>query len=219
MLGQTYTRLAKSGVVLGFSYVHAEGAASDLAKSLTLTGEVADDHLFETTDHALEAFEEELLEKLAADWAHAGAWTVSDFATSFGLDEEECAVLADVLQERRYEAGDVVCRQGEQGDSMFLVSHGSAEVTIPILELSRRRRLATLTPGTFYGEMSLLDGLPRSADVQADGPLVCFELTLDAFERLREHHPQLAMKIYTAIGRILGGRLRDANALITELDA
>ena len=67
--------------------------------------------------------------------------------------------------------------------------------------------------------MALLDGLPRAAGVRATGRLEVLELTFDAFSKLSEERPQVAMKIQKSIGRILGTRLRGANALILELDS
>jgi CRP-like cAMP-binding protein len=69
------------------------------------------------------------------------------------------------------------------------------------------------------GEISLLDGLPRSAGVRATGPLTAYQLSHDAFLRLAAEHPGIAVKIQAGVGGVLGTRLRRANALIAELDS
>ena len=61
--------------------------------------------------------------------------------------------------------------------------------------------------------------MPKPAGVRATGRLEVLELTFDAFSKLSEERPQVAMKIQKSIGRILGTRLRGANALILELDS
>ena len=135
------------------------------------------------------------------------------------MDDEESAIVARFLSSRHFEAGDFIFYEGDTGRSMYLLSRGSADVSIPIPEEGRRRRLATFAEGTIFGEMALLDGLPRAAGVQASGPLEVFELSHESFEELSTAHPQIAVKIQATIGRILGARLRGANALILELDS
>ena len=218
ILGQAYERLRNTGLSVGFSYVVPDRAESEIARNLILTGSVFPEDCFDTTDHALEVFEDGLLEKLDAAAAQAEDWSIVDFANALGLEEEEHETFARHLRTRQYDAGEFVVRQGETGASMFFLSRGSADVTIPILERGRRRRLSTLTRGTAFGEMSLLSGFPRSADVRAREDLICFELTRAELASLRKRHPEIAMKVFSGIGRILGARLQEANDLISELD-
>ena len=95
----------------------------------------------------------------------------------------------------------------------------SAIVSITGNVAGRRRRSATFSQGTVFGEMALLDGKPRAAGIQATGPIEVYELSYEAFTELSKQHPSLAVKIQAALGRILGSRLRGANALILELDS
>jgi len=218
VIGQTYERLAATGVMFGFSYVSPQGDRPDLAWSLTLTGGVSGDHCFATTDAALEACEEDLLARLETEGPDVVEWSLDRFARSLELNPEEQRILSAMLRNRSYAPGEAVCRIGAPGDSMFLVSRGSADVSIPIPESGRSRRLSTVTAGTIIGEMALLDGETRSADIVAKDHLFCFELTATSFAELQREHPEIAGKIYTALVRILGSRLREANALISELD-
>ena len=102
---------------------------------------------------------------------------------------------------------------------MFFVSRGAVDVSIEIPDQDRRRRLATLTQGTLFGEMSLLDNEPRSADLEAKESLICYELRVDRFKELAASRPDIANTVYTAIGKSLGSRLRDTLELIGELDS
>jgi sulfate permease, SulP family len=220
VLGQTYDRLKKSGTTLAFGYAEPDGigADSEFAENLLLAG-IPEARLFDTTDRALEYFEEGLLMKLAADDWGGEAWTVADFARACEMDEGEAAVFAKALAPHDYNAGEYVFRIGDTGRSMYFLSQGAADVVIPVPGEGRDRRLATFQRGTLFGEMALLDGLPRAASVRARDPLDCFELTLERFEELGRDHPRVAMKIQTTIGKVLGGRLRDTNALVLELDS
>lgn len=218
VLGQTFQRVRKQGATLAFGHVVREGTAREIHENLLAAG-IPEARLFDTTDHALEYFEEGLLLKLSADDVHGGGWSVEDFAQALGLDPDEIDDFAGHLNERKYRAGQYVFRRGDDGRSMYFLSSGSADVTIPVPGESRDRRLATFARGTLFGEMALLDGLPRAASVHAVEPLICFELTPDNFDRLRVERPSIAMKVQATIGRILGSRLRAANSLILELDS
>jgi anti-anti-sigma regulatory factor len=218
VLGQTFQRLRSRGATLAFSYVTSGGLKPEIAEDLLLNG-VPEARLFESTDAALEYFEEGLLMKIGAGESRPGGWALADFGESWGMDEEECAILDGFLEPRHFEAGDFVFREGDTSRSMYLLARGSADVSIPIPGEGRRRRLATFAQGTIFGEMALLDGLPRAAGVQASGPLELFELSHESFVELSANHADIAVKLQGTIGRILGVRLRGANELILESDS
>jgi small-conductance mechanosensitive channel len=90
-----------------------------------------------------------------------------------------------------YGSGETVVRQGEDGQSMFVVLSGSVSV---VLEPSREE-IARIQPGGYFGEMSLLTGEPRSATVLAVGDLVAVEIGADLFRRLATVHPAAIEKI------------------------
>jgi len=155
---------------------------------------------------------------LGADALRISAWAVADFGKAWGLNADECVVLERYLDRRVFESGDVVFEEGDRSRSMFLISRGTADVTIPIRD-GRRSRLATFQQGTVFGEMALLDGEPRAARIEATASLEVFELTHEAFDRLHAEEHATAMKIQRAVSRVLGKRLRGANELILELDS
>lgn len=216
-LGQIYQRLGRRGATVAFSRLVPGHVNTEIAEELALNG-VPSIHMFESADRALEVFEEALLTKLGADALRIPAWTVADFGNTWRLTPEESAVLEKYLEPRTFETGDTVCREGADGRSMFLISRGTADVMISVGE-GRRSRVATFQQGTTFGEMAFLDGEPRAADIDATSPLEVFELTHEAFARLHEEEHNTAMKVQTAIGRVLGTRLRGANELILELES
>jgi len=134
------------------------------------------------------------------------------------LCPEESAVLEKYLDPKSFDEGDVVFREGDGGRSMFLISRGTADVMISVPG-GRRARVATFQQGTAFGEMAFLDGEPRAAQIDATSRLEVFELTQGAFDRLHLEEHETAMKVQTAIGRVLGTRLRGANELILELES
>jgi sulfate permease, SulP family len=218
VLGQTFTRLRGRGTTLGFSHVLPGELRPEIAEDLMLNG-VPEARMFESTDRAMEYFEEGLLMKLGADEFDEMGWTLSMFADGWGLSDEEAAVLESYVSERWFDGGDFLFREGDTDRSLFMLRRGAADVTIPIPGETRHRRLGTVAKGTVVGEISLIDGLPRSAGVCATGPVDAYELTHEAFRRLASEHPTIAIKIQAGIGAVLGTRLRRANALIVELDS
>jgi CRP-like cAMP-binding protein len=90
-----------------------------------------------------------------------------------------------------YGSGETVVRQGEDGQSMFVVVSGTVSV---VLEPSREE-LARIQRGGYFGEMSLLTGEPRSATVLAVGDVVVVEIGADLFRRIGTVHPDAIEKI------------------------
>jgi len=217
VLGQTYRRLSRRGCTMAFSHVVPGLLNKRIAEDLELNG-VAREHMFESVDRALEYFEEALLTRLGADALRITAWGVADFGKVWGLSEEECEVLERYLELKHFETGELVFEEGDTGRSMFLISKGIADVTIPV-GAGRRNRVATFQQGTVFGEMAFLDGEVRAARIEATAPLDLFELTRDAFVQLESEDHTTAMKIQAVVSRTLGQRLRAANALIFELDS
>jgi len=104
-----------------------------------------------------------------------------------GLDEKKRKSLVSQGKEMTYNAGDFIVREGAMGVGFYLILDGKAEVR------KRDRLLATLERGQFFGEMSLIDELPRSADVIAVSPTKCWALTSWAFAGLVKTNPEVAL--------------------------
>jgi len=104
-----------------------------------------------------------------------------------GLDAKKRKSLTSEGKEMTYKAGDFIVREGAMGVGFYLILDGKAEVR------KRDRILATLERGQFFGEMSLIDELPRSADVVAVSPTKCWALTSWAFAGLVKTNPEIAL--------------------------
>ena len=121
-----------------------------------------------------------------------------------GLSPDERAVLASLLKEREFPANRPVFWLGERGDEFYLVKAGKVTVSCPD-ESGKEVILATLGPGHFFGEISLLDGGPRTATVRAHSDVTLLALERPDFLSFLAKYPQAAIHM---LG-ILGARQRD----------
>ncbi len=116
-----------------------------------------------------------------------------------GVDSEGIARIAGRVVEVEFPKDHVIARQGDVGTGFFLVATGSVRV------VRDGETIAKLGPGDFFGELSVLDGQPRIAQVIADEPVVCLALASWDFEAVVKEQPTVAL----AILRGLAGRLRE----------
>jgi CRP/FNR family cyclic AMP-dependent transcriptional regulator len=126
------------------------------------------------------------------------------------LSPAEWGRLIEVMERRRFAAGDVVVARGEADRSLYLVASGSVEVLV--LHGRKERSVRVQGPGTVLGEVAFLDGKPRSATVRAIAACEVLRLSTDAFEALAGRHPDLGRKLLLDVGRIVALRLRQAEA-------
>jgi NTE family protein len=104
-----------------------------------------------------------------------------------GLDRRTVAGILARLARRRFDAEQHLCRQGDAGDSLYLIMDGLVEIWLE--EGCERRLIARLRPGDAVGEMSLLTGAPRAASVVAAVPTEILELDARTFAGVLAEHP------------------------------
>ena len=117
--------------------------------------------------------------------------SVDLFAT---LTDAQRTGLAAASMPRVFGDGEAIVRQGDPGDSMFVVQSGTVSV---VLEPDRRH-VVHIAPGGYFGEMSLLTGEPRSATVVAQGETVVLEISADQFRALGAEHPATVEQVGVA---------------------
>ena len=133
-----------------------------------------------------------------------GSWanvlqTVPLFA---GLSRRHVGKIAKAGRIVQFHDDTAIVHAGEPGDTLYVVLDGDVTVRKP------RARALTVATGGFFGELSLLDGGPRSATVVARGAVVCFALRRAVFAKLVRAEPAIAVAIMTE----LAGRLRRSEA-------
>ena len=124
-----------------------------------------------------------------------------------GLAPRHLRRLADVTEEQRYMEGARVVREGDIGDTFYVILQGGANVVN-----TRGRVVNRLQPGDFFGEISLLDGGPRTATVVADTPLSMLALPRKAFLKVIEQEPEVGVKLLNYAASMLRRLQRSATA-------
>ena len=112
--------------------------------------------------------------------------------------KQELQQIAQIADELDLRAGKVLIREGERGREFFVIVSGEVEVR------RKGRKVATLGPGSFVGEMALLSKIPRVATVTAVTPLDVLVITDRAFLDLLEKSPSLAVKVARTLAERVG---------------
>ena len=125
------------------------------------------------------------------------------------LDLAERAQILIIGQRQSYRSDQVIFREGDPGDGLFIVISGS--VRISRQSAAGEEALAVLEPDAYFGEMALIDFLPRAASAIANGPSDVFFIPLIALRTVLETNHQIALKVLYALCGVLTQRLRESN--------
>ncbi|MFT7220824.1 MAG: CRP/FNR family cyclic AMP-dependent transcriptional regulator [Candidatus Azotimanducaceae bacterium] len=130
------------------------------------------------------------------------------------LDEVDYPILEKYMFSYEYEKGAYVFKEGAHGGYMFFIVGGEVEV-IKQFDTAKHT-IATLTAGRSVGEMSLIDGAPRSATARAKTALKLIVLKRKDFNELNSEQPAIANKVLMGIASLLSSSLRETNNRFTE---
>jgi len=118
-----------------------------------------------------------------------------------GLEEGERRQLAADLRRVAVEAGQVVFRQDDPGETLYVVAEGAVDVLVAQGDAAPSARVATLGAGDFFGEMSLLTGDLRRATVRAATDCVLYELSRETLAGIVETRPAVANTLALTLAR------------------
>ena len=116
------------------------------------------------------------------------------FASASKPELEEIASIADEID---LPEGKAVIREGETGREFLVIVEGSADVD------RGGRKIATLGPGDFAGEIALIAKMPRTATITTTSPVRALVITDRAFRQLLEHSPQIQIGVLSALAERL----------------
>jgi CRP/FNR family transcriptional regulator, cyclic AMP receptor protein len=128
------------------------------------------------------------------------------------LSRDDADALASLGRTVTYDRGDLLVRQGARERSVHILLDGSVKVVVTASD-GRSVLLEFCGPGESIGELSVLDGRARSADVIASAPVRSLRIEGDAFLGFLRSRPELALSLLRAIS----ARLRDANVTRLEM--
>jgi CRP/FNR family transcriptional regulator len=114
------------------------------------------------------------------------------------LSTQQLVGLAETLHEERYAAGELIFAEGDEGDGLYFVLGGEVELTVGNVELER------IGPGAFFGELSTLDGVPRSTSSRACEETRLLRLAREELLAVMEEAPALGI----GLGQFLSLRVR-----------
>ena len=113
------------------------------------------------------------------------------------LSRNELNELAKLTEDVDVDPGQVLCKEGRTGQEFFVIIEGEVEVT------RRGKTLVKRGSGEFFGEIALVEDVPRTATVTARTPLRFFVLTRRDFLRLLDNQPKVERKVMRALARRL----------------
>lgn len=200
--------------------VLARAENSELAIRLAEVGVVEDigsDHVFSDVDRAMEWAEDDLLRGSIGE-TESDALPLAALSLCADMTAAEVERFSNYLRVASFTAGEVVFREGDHSKELFIVTTGRASARLN-QPTGGDIRLATFSPGTVFGELTVLDAGPRSATVIADEDMCCYVLGADKFAELVSDAPAIAIRLLKNLGHELSARLRRANRTIHQLES
>ncbi|RMF17360.1 MAG: cyclic nucleotide-binding domain-containing protein [Candidatus Dadabacteria bacterium] len=134
------------------------------------------------------------------------------------LSPNELERIAALAKEVSFSKNDSIFAEGDAGNALYMIIEGEVRIA-KIIPGIGEEALAILKPGSFFGEMALLDDSPRSAHAIAHTAARLFAIERDQFESLLFVDKELAYHVLSAIVRVLAARLRETNDKVTAFFA
>lgn len=132
------------------------------------------------------------------------------------LTNEELENIAPLFKTHYFRKGDYICKEGAWGDSMYVVDTGEIRITKK-LDVDQTWEITKLGVGMFFGEVSLVDGSPRTAAAIANANLAVLELSGRDFKQLIGRGDAISVKLLDALLRVLINRIRATDDVVARM--
>ncbi len=129
------------------------------------------------------------------------------------LSPSDHDTLAALWHPRELKVGEALFHVGERGDAMYVIQKGMVEIRVPVKSQQKQITVSVLQEGEFFGELSIIDGLPRTATAVATEHAQLLEMKRDDFLTFLTERPAVAITMVSVIGK----RLRATNELVQSL--
>lgn len=200
------------------SYLNADSPFWGFIGAMDVTKVLRKDQFFEDTDSALEWSEDHLLAHVGEFEKSSTEVTLKQMDIARDFTNQELNTLQQLLTRRTFKKGTPIFREGDEGRDLFFLKKGSVSIRAHLPESNRLKRLYKYNPGALFGELALLDGSPRSADVWADDDAEVYQLAVADFKKLRKEKPEIAIKLILNISRELSRRLRMSSQEVRAME-
>jgi SulP family sulfate permease len=216
LLERLTRRLARRGTRLVLAGVTVQGEHGRAFAAHSVFVDPSERSWFRDSDKALEWAERRALER--AGRSSDAEIPPASLPLLARLTPEEIAIVSSHLIRHEIPHGQVLFREGDPGESLYLIARGAVEISV-MTDETRRSRIVTMAAGSTFGELALLDGQPRSATAIAAEPTVLYELTRDALlQELARQHSSIAITMLASLAGQLSHRLRDTTGILRHLD-
>ena len=128
------------------------------------------------------------------------------------ISEANFNAIADQISDVEFPENTTILKQGEPGESLFIIKRGTVRVLIKAPNNNEDIELTRLKEGDYFGEMALLTGEPRSASIETVTPVALLRLNKSGFETLLNDNPKIAL----ALSHMLSRRLQATNYQLLE---
>lgn len=221
ILGQIHRALKQRGRRLLLAHVAGKTRLEALLAAYGLNEVVPPGDRFQDTDRALEAAEDTLLTDVMSHGEASFDRMQAFVETSLfkGLDGMEREQLQRYFETHELPEEGTIFRTGDAGDRLFVLVGGEVMLGLRIDGQRELRRLSTITPGVVFGEMALLDALPRSAEAVCISAATLKSLSRESFQRMRDEAPLLFAQLLQNIAREMSLRLRLTNHQLGALES
>jgi len=130
------------------------------------------------------------------------------------LSEDEIDDLLTITTEQRYHKGNAIVREDAKSRDLYIIREGRVSIKLKLpSESGREEVLYQMHDSQVFGELSLIDGSPRSATVFAEDDVVAYRLNYERLLELLENKPHIGYIMMKNIAVIISNRVRDANML------
>jgi CRP-like cAMP-binding protein len=172
---------------------------------------------YSDVDRALEYAEDHILKTQKPSTDDILVVPIKDQLLCKGFDDKELGLLHSLLKEETYNAGEIICKEGEYADKIYFLATGRVSASVK-LDHKRRHRLSASVAGWTFGESALFKDHVRTADIVADSPVRVFSMDPN---RLLEHTDPVAthirMKLLNNLSELSIARLSHVNREIRIL--
>ncbi|OGS24315.1 MAG: hypothetical protein A2297_02240 [Elusimicrobia bacterium RIFOXYB2_FULL_48_7] len=132
-----------------------------------------------------------------------------------GLSNSALGKLTGIMYSKKYPAGELIFEEGKVGKALFIIFDGEVAIT-KAAGNSEPKIIATHEKGAFFGEMALLEELPRSATAKTTKETTLFLMYKVKFDWFIEKDPRVGLKVIYNIAKVLSGRLRETSEFFAK---